>query len=244
MTLSRQQDAMGQAMWDFHRGLPAHEVAERDDGFVSLTGGPASYFAPYPDWPAHQKRAMRFARGRVLDVGCGAGRHALYLQGKGHRVTGVDLSPLAVRVCKARGLKHAEVKPVTALGAGFGTFDTVLMLGNNFGLFGDERRARWLLRRFVRMTSRRGRILAESLDPHQSDDPQHLAYHRRNRARGRLAGQVRLRVRYKTFKTPYFDYLLVSRREMRAILERTGWAVERFLDGVGPTYVAVLGKTA
>ena len=36
---------------------------------------------------------MRMVRGRVLDIGCGAGRFALYLQGKGLDVTGIDLAP-------------------------------------------------------------------------------------------------------------------------------------------------------
>jgi 2-polyprenyl-3-methyl-5-hydroxy-6-metoxy-1,4-benzoquinol methylase len=73
---------------------------------------------------------MRFVKGRVLDIGCGAGRVALYLQKKGFDVSGIDVSPLAVKVCKLRGLKKARVLSISNIGAKLGKFDTLLMFGN------------------------------------------------------------------------------------------------------------------
>ena len=72
----------------------------------------------------------------------------------------------------------------------------------------------------------------------------HLRYHRRNRARGRMAGQVRIRARYENAATPWFDYLFVSADEMRAILKNTGWRIRRILKTGGPTYYAIIGKEA
>lgn len=87
-----------------------------------------------------------------------------------------------------------------------------------------------------------GRLLVESLDPYQTDEPAHLRYHRRNRQRGRMSGQARIRVRYKDRASPWFDYLLVSRDEMRMILEPTGWQVRGVFDSPGPAYTAVIEK--
>ncbi|HDO42228.1 MAG TPA: methyltransferase domain-containing protein [Candidatus Bathyarchaeota archaeon] len=56
-----------------------------------------------------EQEAMKFIRGRVLDIGCGAGRHSIYLQNKGFNVIGIDISPLAIKVCRLRGLKKAEI---------------------------------------------------------------------------------------------------------------------------------------
>ena len=240
--LTAKEDGYGRAMWDYYHGRGGYEIAERDDGYVASSGGPVAYLAEYKNWPAHQKEAIKFARGKVLDVGCGAGRVALYLQQKGFDVTGIDVSPLAVKVCRLRGLKKARVMSVTQLTQKLGTFDTLIFYGNNFGLFGSFKRARWLLRRLRRMTSDRARIIAESNDPYQTEVSCHLAYHKLNRKRRRMSGQLRLRIRYQTYATPWFDYLLVSQEEMRKISAGTGWKVSRFIDSNGPAYVAVIEK--
>lgn len=239
--LKEEQDAMGRAMWDHLHDRPAFEIIERDDGFFDVTGGPQAYFAPYDQWRTHEREAMRFARGRVLDIGCGAGRHAIYLQEQGLDVLGIDVSPMAIQVAKARGLKRAEVMSVTALSSRLGTFDTLLALGNNFGLLASRARARWLLRRLARMTTDGGRFIAETRDVYKTHSPEHLEYHAFNRRRGRMSGQVRIRVRYKKYATPWFDYLMVSKEELRDLLSGTPWRVHRFLDSAD-TYIAVLER--
>ena len=236
------QDAYGHAVFDYLKGVSGSEIGERDDGFVSPSGGPKLYFGDYGDWSPDQRKAMRYVRGRVLDIGCGAGRHSLYLQKKGLEVLGIDTSRLALRVCRLRGLKKTKLLSVTQISSRLGKFDTLLMLGNNFGLFANLRRARWLLGRFHRITSEGARIIAESMDPYQTDDPVNLEYHKLNRKRGRMSGQVRIRLRYKKHATPWFDYLLVSKDEMKRILEHTGWRVRRFIDTKGPVYTAIIEK--
>jgi hypothetical protein len=86
------------------------------------------------------------------------------------------------------------------------------------------------------------RIIAGSADPYETLDPVHFAYHRRNRERGRMSGQVRIRVRYRNLRGPWFDYLLASKTEMKQLLEDTGWAIARFLDAEGPYYLAIVEK--
>lgn len=204
---------------------------------------PAAYFSAYEDWPEYLKEAVECARGRVLDIGCGAGRHAIHLQEQGLDVLGIDTSPLAIEVCRKRGLRNAQVVSITQVGPSLGTFDTILMLGNNFGLFGSLRRARWLLGRFRSLTHPQALIVAESTDPYQTQSPEHLAYHQRNRARGRMPGQLRIRVRYRKCATPWFDYLLASKEEVAGIVEATGWEARRFLHGEGGRYVALIEKS-
>ena len=182
------------------------------------------------------------ARGRVLDVGCGAGRHALALQARGLDVVGIDASPFAIKTARARGLKRVRLLRIENVSPALGTFDTVLMSGNNFGLFGNFQKARRLLVRFHRMTSPAARIIAESNDIYATTNPLHLAYQRHNRRRGRMSGQIRFRVRYYHYATKYYDYLMVSPAEMRQIAKGTGWHVARVLPSPGSTYFAVLEK--
>ncbi len=236
------QDAYGREIFDYLKGKPAVEVVERDDGFIGTGGGPAAYFRKFKEWDASERKAMAYAKGRVLDIGCGAGRHSLYLQGKGLDVTGIDLSPLAVGVAKLRGLRKVLNLSITQLQPSLGNFDTLLMMGNNFGLLASHKRARRLLRAFHSMTSANARIIAQSLDPHKTTDQFHLAYQAANRKKGRMSGQVKIRIRYRGYIGPWFDYLLVSRKEMKEIVEDTGWKVGRFISSKGPTYVAVITK--
>jgi SAM-dependent methyltransferase len=241
------RDAYGHQIYDYLRGEYdgcGCEILERDDGYV--TASPSNevcmYFSAYKDWSPQLKKAMRYVKGRVLDIGCGAGRHALYLQDKGFDVVGIDESPLAVKVCQLRGFRKARFMSVTQVNRSLGRFDTILMLGNNFGMFGSYHRAKWLLRRFRAITQEQARIIAESDDPHQTADPVHLEYHDYNRQRGRMPGQERLRVRYKKHVSPWFDWLMVSQEEMEQILDGTGWRVKRFIDSKWSGYVAIIEK--
>ena len=240
--MNEQEDAYGAMLLATLDGRETVEIVERDDGFIDAGRlGPRMYFAPFRRWPAHQRRAMRYVRGRVLDVGCGAGRVCLHLQERGHDVVGIDISPGAVEVCRTRGVRDARVLSIDDVDESLGALDTVVMFGNNFGLFASAAKAKRLLRRFHRLTSDRGRIVAETRDVHATDDPAHLAYQARNRGRGRMSGQIRIRVRFRDRATPWFDYLMVSPEELAGLLDGTGWQIARILDS-DDTYVAVIDK--
>jgi SAM-dependent methyltransferase len=240
--LEKKQDALGTVFQAAFRGRHEAILIDRDDGYIDFDYSPAYYFAPFRKWPARQRQAIRLARGRVLDIGCGAGRVALYLQDKGLRVTAIDNSPLAVNVCRRRGIKDARVLPIEQISPHLGLFDTIIMYGNNFGLVGSFNKARRLLRRMHRMTAPDARILAETNDPYATSNPDHLTYHRRNRRRGRMPGQLRFRVRYRSLATPWMDYLMVSLAEMRKIIAGTGWRLKRCFRSGGSVYVVALEK--
>ena len=225
-------DAFGRMLLD-GRGP---EIIERDDGFLDSVR--MSYFAPVNKWPAVERRALRWARGRVLDAGVGAGRAALELQRRGRSVVGIDVSPGAIEVARSRGVRDVRLLPFEKVDDSLGRFDTIVMFGNNFGLFGSPSKAKRLLRRLRPLADR---IVAASNDPYATDDPAHLAYQERNRRRGRMAGELRLRVRYRDLVGPWFDYLIVSPDEMATILEGTDWRIHRLVEESGSGYyVAVL----
>ena len=241
MKMKPERDAYGQEMWNCYRAKSTHEIVEREDGLIDI-GNAQTYFREHRDWPAHEREAMERAHGAVLDIGCGAGRVALYLQEKGHKVLAIDNSPLAVKVAKLRGVKAVRLLSIQDIRTLRGPFDTIVMYGNNFGLFGGMTRARGLLRVMHRITSPGATILASATDPYNTSDPVHLAYQKRNRERGRMSGQLRLRIRYRQFRGDWFDYLLASEAEVRGIVAKTEWRVRDIVRSDGPGYVVVLDK--
>ena len=98
------------------------------------------------------------------------------------------------------------------------------------------------MRRFHKITHQEARIIAETLDPYDTTEPFHLGYHEFNRKRGRMPGQLRIRVRYKMYVTPWFDYLCVSPEEMKKILRETGWRIKSLLDSDGSLHIAIIEK--
>ena len=239
---NRNQDVFGQLLTDYDAGESCTEVIERDDGFLNVTDNMPMYFAPFDEWRPHVQASMASVRGRVLDVGVGAGRFALYLQEKGHEVVGIDVSAGALEVCRKRGVKDVRQAQFHMIDGSLGMFDTVLMMGNNFGLFANPRRARWMLRRLKKLTGKKARIIGETMDVYATDKPEHLAYHARNLEQGRMAGEIRLRVRYRDLIGEWFDYLMVSQAEMQEIVQDTGWRVVEFLESGGAQYVTVIEK--
>jgi SAM-dependent methyltransferase len=200
----------------------AYEIAERDDGFISVVDA-AHYLRPPDKLGPLDQWACEHAVGRVLDVGCGAARQAVALMASGHEVIGIDPSPGAVEIARARGVQ-------AILGSveddfDFGIFDTVLMLGNNLGLLADRQHAGVVLRRLADLVRPGGRLIGSGISPAAETAPEHVAYQERNRMNGRMPGQLRIRIRHRSVCTPWFDYLHVSVDELASLANGTGWAL-------------------
>jgi SAM-dependent methyltransferase len=201
------------------------------------------FFAEHADWPEAEGHAFEFVRGRVLDIGAGAGRHSIESARRGLDVVAIDISPGAVEVCRRRGIEDARLLSLSDLDAGLGLFDTVLLLCGNFGLAGNPEETKALLRRLHEFTPADGRIVLDTVDPYVGADEADLAYMERNRAEGRMAGQVRIRIRYEERVTPWFDLLLVARAELEQLAAESGWRIAWAEETELPDYYAVLEKS-
>ncbi len=245
--INANMDAHGQVILSYFKKLHSFDVVERDDGYINIDAGADMYFSEYQNWRNHEKEAIKYAKGRCLDIGCGAGRVLLYLQRRGLKPTGIDSSPIAVKVCRLRGAKDARAMAIEDIGKfSKGSFNSIIMFGNNFGLFGSRSKAKRLLNTLRDITSEDAVIIAESRDPYLTDNPIHFKYHQRNRKLGRMPGQLRIRIRFQQYATGWYDYLYVSKREMENLLSRSGWEIERFIDAEGYNkngeFIAIIKK--
>lgn len=218
---------------------PVIEVIERDDGLIN--GAPADHYLDEPErWRPHDHRALRLCRGHVLDIGAGAGRTAVELQRRGMAVTGLDTSPGAIDIARRRGLRDTVLNTVDAYAGASARYDTFLLLGNNLGLLESRERAPVFLDLLARLANPGARIIAQGTDPYGTTDPVHVDYHRCNRERGRLGGQLRLRLRYRLLATAWFDYLNCSAEELAGLLAGTRWRLKSIDDEDRPYYLAVM----
>jgi cyclopropane fatty-acyl-phospholipid synthase-like methyltransferase len=111
--------------------------------------------------PKLEQKALKLAKGHVLDVGCGAGGHSLYLQDKGFAVKSIDISEGAIAVCKARGLDEAKVASILDETA---QFDTILLLMNGTGIFQKLSYVTKYLSHLKSLLKPNGQILIDSSD--------------------------------------------------------------------------------
>ncbi|WP_310376747.1 class I SAM-dependent methyltransferase [Catenuloplanes atrovinosus] len=216
---------------------PVIEIIEREDGVIN--GAPAEqYLAGPEEWQPHEHRAVARVRGRVLDIGAGAGRIALELQKAGSDVTGLDVSPGAIEICRRRGLRETVLATVDDHAREGRRYDTFLLLGNNLGLLEGRDRAAGFLAALAAMAAPGAQVIAQGTDPYGTTDPVHVGYHELNRSRGRFGGQLRLRLRYRELATDWFDYLFCSVDELRGLVEGTGWRLTDVDTADHPYYLA------
>ncbi|WP_320067323.1 class I SAM-dependent methyltransferase [Micromonospora sp. RTGN7] len=218
---------------------PVIEIIERDDGLIN--GAPAAHYLAGPaEWQPYDHRAVDRVRGETLDIGVGGGRIALLLQERGVPVTGLDTSLGALRVCRRRGVRdlvHATVEKHVADGR---RYDTLLLLGNNLGLIEGRDRAPAFLAALAALARPGAQVIAHGTDPYGTTDPVQTGYHELNRRRGRLGGQLRLRLRYRELGTEWFDYLFCSVAELAELVRDTPWRLTDVDDRDAPYYLATL----
>lgn len=235
-------DSFGNFLMTYYETQSADDIIERDDGFITNSIGGAAYFSVYEAWAVHVKEGLSHVNGRVLDVGVGAGRHSLYLQEQGFDVIGIDASPKAIDLCQLRGVQDARLMRIESVDDSLGVINTVVMLGNNFGLFGGYEVGRYILRKFHAITSYDARIIAETLNPYTTTDEAHLSYHQWNRERGRMGGQIRFRHRFRQFCDDWMDYLFVDLNDLEMLLSGTGWQLETTIGNTDAAYIVMLTK--
>jgi SAM-dependent methyltransferase len=237
------RDIFGKALMEFWRGdYKTPLMIRRDDGYIEEERFVDILFSKYDKWDEFERRALEHVKGRVLDIGCGAGRHSLWLQEKGFEVVAVDVSPLAVEVSKSRGVRDCRVMDATNLSFSSNSFGTILLMGNNFGVAGDAKGTKRMFEKFCQMTSKDAIVIATSRNPATTDKLEHLKYHELNRKRGRPIGQVTIRFEYKGEVGDWFDLLLASPDEMEEICKPAGWRLARIFKNKDDMYATILRR--
>ncbi|WP_010249679.1 class I SAM-dependent methyltransferase [Myroides injenensis] len=156
------KDLFGRAILDFQtNNSPEHLITETDISEAEEMD--VKYlFRSYKEMPKLEKKALNLCKGKILDVGCGAGTHSLYLQQKGFDVTSIDISTNAIQACNLQGIKNT--KNIDVLQLHDEKFDTILLLMNGTGIFGRLINTTKYLTHLKSLLNPGGQILIDSSD--------------------------------------------------------------------------------
>ncbi|WP_312076197.1 class I SAM-dependent methyltransferase [Chryseobacterium sp.] len=157
------KDLMGRAIWDFYHNENPEDL-QTETSISELDELPVEYlFRDFEEMNKIEQKALKLAKGKVLDIGAGAGSHSLYLQNeKNLDVTALDISPKAIEVCKLRGIKNAVAENMLSFPGE--NYDTILLLMNGTGIFQSLNVIDIYLKKLHSLLNKNGQILIDSTD--------------------------------------------------------------------------------
>ena len=232
------KDLFGKAILDYQTNNAPEDlitettISEEDEMSV------AYLFRSYDEMPKMEQKALQIAKGKILDVGCGAGSHSLSLQNERNlAVTSIDISANAIQACTLRGLKNAKIQDVMTLENE--KYDTILLLMNGAGMCGKLKNIPNFLLKLKSLLNVGGQILLDSSDIiYMFDDdedggkwiPSKKEYY----------GEIVFNISYKGEKEKPFDWMFIDYNTLQNAALDNGFQCELILEGEHYDYLAKL----
>jgi len=227
------KDILGQAISDYYHKGQSATLWVHDDHGPKVEMPVSTYFRDESHMPALERMALSLCKGEVLDIGAGAGSHALALQQRGLAVTALDISPLAAEVMRQRGVQQVHTGDIFQYR---GTqADTLLLLMNGIGLCGNTRRLRRFLQLAQQWLKPGGQLLFDSSDVA-------YLYEEGLPVLDHYYGEIRCRYEYQRQKTDWFTWLYIDRATLALIAADEGWRSEVLFDDGNDQYLARLQR--
>jgi len=211
------KDVLGQAIADYYHMTSSAKL------WVHSQYGPKelmpveTYFRNADNMPDLEWIALQHCRGRILDIGAGAGSHTLFLQQTGLHATALEISPRAAGVIEARGVKHIRNQDFFTIDARK-KYDTLLLLMNGIGLAGTIDGLRTFLKKARTLLRPGGRLVFDSCDVaylYNDQPPKGSPYY----------GEVLYQYEYRRMRSDWFHWLFIDRLTFGRIAAKEGWNV-------------------
>jgi ubiquinone/menaquinone biosynthesis C-methylase UbiE len=233
------KDLIGQAIHDYYHNENPEDL-QTETSISELDELPVEYlFRDFKEMNAIEQQALELAKGKVLDIGAGAGSHALYLQNERNlNVIALDISPKSVEVCRLRGIQKTVCENMLHFSGEI--FDTILLLMNGTGIFQSLSTIDTYLKKLYSLLNEDGQILIDSTDilymfDHDEEDGGVLIP-----ASG-YYGELDYVVHYKGESEDPIKWLYLDFNTLKNAAEYNGFKIEKVLQE-DDSYLAKLTK--
>ncbi len=195
--------------------------------------------------------------GRVLDLGCGIGRHSIPLAKRGYTIVGVDLSPAYVKGAREYASSEAvvdstsfhvgDVRRIASVLEGQDPFDSTINMWTSLGYYGEVV-DRDVLRQVAALTTADGLLLVEMASKdgilrvfqtrgwEAAGDVVHLETRRFDSDRSHMVDEWTFYRRegddLRFLAREVIDHRLYAPDELRELAESAGWSVEGVYGGM------------
>ncbi|WP_026933805.1 class I SAM-dependent methyltransferase [Christiangramia echinicola] len=230
--MDKNKDIFGTAIKAFYKENDPTDIIvhspDFDDDII-----PIDYlFRAFEDMPGVEKKALDLCRGKVLDVGCGAGSHALFLQNERNLdIKAIDTSPGAIEIAEIRGVKETVCQNFYEIENE--KFDTILMLMNGSGIIGKLKNLNLFFEHSRTLLNEGGQILMDSSDLiylFEDEKPDLEKYY----------GELEYKLSYKNAESDYFDWLYIDARLLEEKAKEHNFRCEIIQKGEHFDYLAIL----
>lgn len=224
------RDVYGEALYDFQELGELKEPLLLHSSYGDIEEMPVEvFFREEDDIPELEYIALSLCDGKVLDVGAGAGVHALYLQSKGFDVDAMEISETACKIMEKRGVKnviHADFFKFKEK-----KYDTLLFLMNGIGISGTIEGFRELLIHSKELLTERGQLLFDSsnisylYDEYLIQRPDHYF------------GEINFQYEYKGNMGQPFQWLYIDQQTLIKIAHEENWVVQVLFEDDNDQYL-------
>lgn len=224
-------DILGQAIEEYFNGIRIHKLWVHDEYGPNMDMPVKTYFRAEKDMPELEQKALELCKGKILDIGAGAGSHALWLQNKGFDVTALEISPKASEIIKTRGVNQVIQQDIFTFKNQ--QFDTLLLLMNGIGLSGTIAGLRRFLKHAKTLLNKDGQLLFDSSDLaylYEGEDFPTAHYY----------GEIKCRYEYRKQYSDWITWLYIDQNFLKSVAQKAGFHTQIIFEDGNDQYLARL----
>ncbi len=235
-SLEPHNDPMGNAIKHYHEGYKRGKIRVFSRFMKEEKISVRYLFRSLDDMPVLENIALESCRGKILDIGAGAGCHSLLLQNRNDDVTALDISVLSAGVMKKRGIKKVVNQDIFEyLSTTDEKYDTLLMMMNGIGVAGNLNKLKCFLQKAKKILKPGGEIIFDSsnieyLYDIESGDP--------SKKNGNYYGVITYRMKYRKIKGEKFNWLYLDYDSAVKIAAQQGYKLKLLARGDHFDYLA------